>query len=201
MAAVRNAVVADPGLSKSRLLFEFKTKNQSTWMVLEALLVLHGKTSAYLTVIELLYSYFDVKRDDDARKKREKTAAKVLSLDPSLEDTLTYRVWRPWGAILLRLLKRRAVFAIPSRSRAARTLGVARNCQPGAVVARYESLRGCAHNAGRHLRLVHRGLRHHRPEGCERAPRRIELHPKIAGAEPLTLAPSIAASSVKPEKK
>jgi predicted ATPase len=84
------AVVADYGVGKSRLLFEFKAKNQSAWMVLEALSVLHGKTSAYLPVIELLYSYFDLKPDDDPGTKREKTTGKVLALDRSLEDTLPY---------------------------------------------------------------------------------------------------------------
>jgi class 3 adenylate cyclase/tetratricopeptide (TPR) repeat protein len=84
------AVVADPGVGKSRLLFEFKARNQSAWMVLEALSVPHGKMSAYLPVLELLYSYFDLKPDDDPSKKREKATAKVLALDHSLEDTLPY---------------------------------------------------------------------------------------------------------------
>ena len=84
------AVVADPGLGKSRLCFEFKAKNQSAWMVLEAPSVTHGKTSAYLPVIELLCSYLDFKPEDDAPRKREKTIGKVLALDPSLEDALPY---------------------------------------------------------------------------------------------------------------
>src|SRR5262249_22028798 len=74
----------------SRLLFEFKAKNQSPWMVLEALSVPHGRASAYLPVIELLSSYFDIKPEDNAREKREKTTGKMLALDRSLEDTLPY---------------------------------------------------------------------------------------------------------------
>src|SRR5262249_35775036 len=45
---------------------------------------------AYLPVIELLYSYFDLKPDDDPGTKREKTTGKVFTLDRSLEDTLPY---------------------------------------------------------------------------------------------------------------
>jgi class 3 adenylate cyclase/tetratricopeptide (TPR) repeat protein len=82
------AVVADPGVGKSRLLFEFKARNQSGWTALESFSVSHGKTSPYLPVVELLYSYFDIKREDDARKKRERTTGKVLALDRSLEDAL-----------------------------------------------------------------------------------------------------------------
>ena len=48
------AVMADPGVGKSRLFFEFKATSQSGWMVLEALSVSYGKASAYLPVVELL---------------------------------------------------------------------------------------------------------------------------------------------------
>jgi class 3 adenylate cyclase len=81
-------VVADPGVGKSRLFVEFKAKNQSGWMVLEAFSVSHGKTSAYLPVVDMLHSYFEIRPEDDARKKREKTRGKVLALDRSLEDAL-----------------------------------------------------------------------------------------------------------------
>jgi hypothetical protein len=37
------AAMAEPGVGKSRLLFEFKAKNQSGWMVLETFSVSHGK--------------------------------------------------------------------------------------------------------------------------------------------------------------
>ena len=42
--------MAEAGTGKSRLFFEFKVKNQSGWMVLEAFSVSHGKASAYLPV-------------------------------------------------------------------------------------------------------------------------------------------------------
>jgi class 3 adenylate cyclase/tetratricopeptide (TPR) repeat protein len=84
------AAVAEAGTGKSRLFFEFKAKNQSGWMVLEAYSVSHGKASAYFPVIELLHSYFDIKPEDEARKRREKVTGRLLALDRSLEDTLPY---------------------------------------------------------------------------------------------------------------
>jgi predicted ATPase/class 3 adenylate cyclase len=82
--------VAEPGVGKSRLFLEFKAKNQSGWMVLEAFSVSHGKASAYLPVLDLLQSYFDIQSEDDARKRREKVAGKITALDRSLEDALPY---------------------------------------------------------------------------------------------------------------
>jgi predicted ATPase/class 3 adenylate cyclase len=82
--------MAEPGVGKSRLFFEFKVKSQSGWMVLEAFSVSHGKASAYLPVLDLLHTYFDIKSEDDARKRREKVAGKIAVLDRSLEDTQPY---------------------------------------------------------------------------------------------------------------
>jgi hypothetical protein len=66
------AAVAEPGVGKSRLFYEFKVKQQSGWMVLDAFSVSHGKASAYLPVIDLLHGYFRISADDDARTRREK---------------------------------------------------------------------------------------------------------------------------------
>src|SRR5262249_26317316 len=84
------AVMADPGVGKSRLFHEFKTTVQSDWTVLEAFPVPYGKASTYLPVLELLSAYFEMSRDDDERKRRERILGKVLGLDRSLEDTLPY---------------------------------------------------------------------------------------------------------------
>src|SRR5262249_43977061 len=54
------AAVAEPGVGKSRLFFEFKAKNQSGWLVLEALSFSHGKATAYLPLIDLLHVYFRI---------------------------------------------------------------------------------------------------------------------------------------------
>ena len=54
------AAVGEAGIGKSRLFHEFKSASQSGWMVLEAFSVSHGKTSAYLPVIDLLKDYFEI---------------------------------------------------------------------------------------------------------------------------------------------
>jgi class 3 adenylate cyclase/predicted ATPase len=82
--------MGEPGLGKSRLFYEFKLLSVSGCLVLEAYSVSHGKATAYLPVIELLKSYFDIQAQDDERKRREKVGGKVLMLDRSLEDTLPY---------------------------------------------------------------------------------------------------------------
>jgi predicted ATPase/class 3 adenylate cyclase len=82
--------MGEPGLGKSRLFYEFKLLSVTGCLVLEAYSVSHGKATAYLPVIELLKSYFDIQAQDDERKRREKVGGKVLMLDRSLEDTLPY---------------------------------------------------------------------------------------------------------------
>ncbi len=84
------AAMAEPGVGKSRLLFEFKAVTQSGWMVLETFSVSHGKASAFLPVMDLLHGYFRISSNDDARARREKVNGKVLTLDRSLEDTCPY---------------------------------------------------------------------------------------------------------------
>jgi class 3 adenylate cyclase/tetratricopeptide (TPR) repeat protein len=84
------AVMAEPGVGKSRLFYEFKIRSQSGWMVLEAFSISHGKASAYLPVLDLLHSYFKITSDDDTRTRREKVTGRVLALERILEDTLPY---------------------------------------------------------------------------------------------------------------
>src|SRR5208282_6276802 len=84
------AAIAEAGVGKSRLFFEFKAVSQSGWMVLEAFSVSHGKASAFLPVIDLLWNYFEITSDDDERTRRERVTGRVLTLDRSLEDVLPY---------------------------------------------------------------------------------------------------------------
>ena len=84
------AVVAEPGVGKSRLFFEFKAEVQSDWTVLEAFSVSHGKGSAYLPIVELLHNYFEIVGGDTASSRRDKVAAKIASLGPNLETALPY---------------------------------------------------------------------------------------------------------------
>ena len=91
------AVVAEPGVGKSRLFFEFKAEVQSEWTVLEAFSVSHGKGSAYLPVVELLHGYFDIASGDSVQARREKVAAKVKTLGPDMES------WLPFVLVLLEI--------------------------------------------------------------------------------------------------
>ncbi|MBV8360184.1 MAG: AAA family ATPase, partial [Deltaproteobacteria bacterium] len=84
------AVMAEPGVGKSRLFFEVKATMQSAWTVLEALPVSHGKALAYLPIIDLLHGYFAITTEDDVLRRREKVAGKLLMLDRTLENALPY---------------------------------------------------------------------------------------------------------------
>jgi len=84
------AAVAEAGVGKSRLFYEFQAIRDSEAQVLETLAVPHGKASAYLPLIDLLKNYFGITAEDDARKRREKIGGKILILDRALEDTLPY---------------------------------------------------------------------------------------------------------------
>ncbi len=82
--------MGEPGLGKSRLLYEFKLLSHSGCLALDAYSVSYGKASPYLPVIELLKSYFQIQPSDDERTRRERVLGKVLGLDRSLEETLPY---------------------------------------------------------------------------------------------------------------
>jgi class 3 adenylate cyclase/tetratricopeptide (TPR) repeat protein len=79
------AVVGEPGVGKSRLLWEFIHSHRTQgWLVLESSSVSYGKATAYLPVIDLCKSYFRIEARDDARGIREKVTGKLLTLDESL---------------------------------------------------------------------------------------------------------------------
>ena len=83
------AAMAEPGVGKSRLFFEFKaTSKRAGWCWRR--FQFRTARPAYLPVIDLLRNYFRISREDDERKRREKVTGRVLALDRSLEDTLPY---------------------------------------------------------------------------------------------------------------
>jgi class 3 adenylate cyclase/tetratricopeptide (TPR) repeat protein len=83
------AVVGEPGVGKSRLVWEFTHSHRtSEWLVLEGASVSYSKATTYFPVIELLKRYFQIEARDDARKIREKLTSKLLSLDRRLEPKL-----------------------------------------------------------------------------------------------------------------
>ena len=84
------AAVGEAGAGKSRLMYEFKATIPDECKVLEAYSVSHGKASAWLPVIELLKSYFEIADQDDDRRRSEKVETKTRGLDPALAETLPY---------------------------------------------------------------------------------------------------------------
>ena len=85
------AVVGEPGVGKSRLLWEFAHSHPKTegCLMIEAASVSYGKATAYLPVIQLLRTYFLIEPRDDSRRIREKVTGRLLSLDPALEPSLS----------------------------------------------------------------------------------------------------------------
>ena len=84
------ALVGEPGVGKSRVVWEFKHSHRTQgWLVLESISVSYGKASAYRPLIDLLKGYFEIEERDDARRIREKVAGKLLMLDRQLEALLS----------------------------------------------------------------------------------------------------------------
>ena len=83
------ALVGEPGVGKSRLIWEFTHSHRTAgWLILESSAVSYGKLSAYLPVVDLLRSYFQIEDRDDARRVREKVTGKLLTLDEALRPAL-----------------------------------------------------------------------------------------------------------------
>jgi class 3 adenylate cyclase/tetratricopeptide (TPR) repeat protein len=83
------ALVGDPGVGKSRLVYEFTHSHRTQdWLILEAGSVSYGKATSYLPVIDLLKAYFKVHDHETHREIREKVTGKLLTLDRALEPIL-----------------------------------------------------------------------------------------------------------------
>jgi class 3 adenylate cyclase len=83
------AVVGEPGVGKSRLVFELTHSYRvEGWLVLESGSVSYGKATSYLPVIDLLKGYFRIGDRDTYRDIREKVTGKILTLDRMLESVI-----------------------------------------------------------------------------------------------------------------
>jgi predicted ATPase len=83
------AVVGEPGVGKSRLVYEFlHSHSPRGWLVLESASVSYGKATPYFPVIDLLKRYCRIEDHDDARAIRAKVTGQVLTLDEGLQDTI-----------------------------------------------------------------------------------------------------------------
>ncbi len=82
-------VVAEAGVGKSRLCFEFTERCRARGIaVYEAHCPAHGKTVAHLPILELLRGYFGLADGDSARVAREKIAGRLLLLDRAFDNAL-----------------------------------------------------------------------------------------------------------------
>ena len=82
-------VLGEPGVGKTRLFYEFiHTHPLQGWLCLETWSMSYGKATAYLPLLELLKTYFQIEARDNARRMREKITGKLLTLDPALQPTL-----------------------------------------------------------------------------------------------------------------
>ncbi|MEK7702082.1 MAG: adenylate/guanylate cyclase domain-containing protein, partial [candidate division NC10 bacterium] len=82
-------VTAEPGVGKSRLLYEFvQSPETRDWRVLESSSHSYEKASAYLPIIDLLREYFEIDDRDDADTVALKVATKLAALDPELDDAV-----------------------------------------------------------------------------------------------------------------
>jgi class 3 adenylate cyclase/tetratricopeptide (TPR) repeat protein len=83
------ALVGEPGVGKSRLVWEFgHSHRMQGWLVLTSGSVSYGKATSYLPAIELLKSYCGIENRDAGQRMHEKLTGKLLTLDPALGATL-----------------------------------------------------------------------------------------------------------------
>src|SRR5262245_5160433 len=83
------AIVGEPGVGKSRLVFELtRSRRPEGWRLLEGRSVSYGKAASYLPVVDLLRDYFRIGDGDKPRDIQDKVTGKILTLDRALEPTL-----------------------------------------------------------------------------------------------------------------
>lgn len=82
-------LVGEPGVGKSRLLWEFtQLRKDRDCVVLQAGAVALGNPTPYLPIIELLREYFGIEGGGDPTTARDKILRTLSSLDPALGSTL-----------------------------------------------------------------------------------------------------------------
>jgi class 3 adenylate cyclase/tetratricopeptide (TPR) repeat protein len=83
------ALVADPGVGKSRLCLEFAERCRARGIeVYEAQAQSHGKSIPFMPVLQLMRDYFGITDTDPDRIARERVAGRSLLLDPELAPSL-----------------------------------------------------------------------------------------------------------------
>ena len=83
------ALLGEPGVGKSRLVYEFVQSRQTQgWLRLESSSVSYGKATAYLPVCELLKAYCQIADRDALRTVQAKITGQILTLDATLQETV-----------------------------------------------------------------------------------------------------------------
>jgi class 3 adenylate cyclase/DNA-binding Lrp family transcriptional regulator len=83
------AIIAEPGIGKSRLLHEFLHSRHTTGrLIFESVPPSYARAISYLPVIELLKQYFELGPHDTTQAIQENVSGKILALDPSLQDAV-----------------------------------------------------------------------------------------------------------------
>jgi class 3 adenylate cyclase/tetratricopeptide (TPR) repeat protein len=82
-------IVAEPGIGKSRLSYEFAERARQRGIdVYECQGQAHGQEIPFMPVLQMLRSYFGIADGDPDRIVREKIAGRSLLLDPTLTEDL-----------------------------------------------------------------------------------------------------------------
>src|SRR5439155_22808815 len=82
-------VVAEAGVGKSRLCYEFAERCRTRGLsVYEAHCVAHGKMIPFLPILEIMRGYFSISERDGDRVAREKIAGRLLLLHRDLGEAL-----------------------------------------------------------------------------------------------------------------
>ncbi len=82
-------VVAEAGVGKSRLCFEFLERCRASGIaVLEGRAVSYGRNIPYLPMLELFRTWFGITEQDGEQSAREKIAGRLLLLDESFREML-----------------------------------------------------------------------------------------------------------------
>jgi DNA-binding NtrC family response regulator/predicted ATPase len=82
-------IVGEPGVGKSRLLYEFHRRLTSDQVLeLEADCSSYGAAVPYLPLLDLLKAYFQLDDRDGGQPMREQIASRLLGLDEALSPTL-----------------------------------------------------------------------------------------------------------------
>ena len=86
-------IVGDPGIGKSRLLMEFRTRLGDRVAWAEGRSVSFGQSMAFHPLIDLLRRNFGIEEQDTAATIRDKVTRQVARIGPGLEPALPYLVY------------------------------------------------------------------------------------------------------------